>query len=147
MRTAYVLVALVIASSLSCTHDGPLTLLSPFDDNVLVAEERETMERIIDCAIARVCGDLSVMALLMERKAFLVPCGTTVALQDGFSLSKARKIHVLSGEHAGKEGWVYERMLTATRSSLAVREPEDAATPPGYFNYAGFSSMFLDTYQ
>ena len=37
-------------------------------------------------------------------------------MRDSFSLSDVKKVRILDGEHSGKEGWVYERMLCRTSS-------------------------------
>ena len=40
-------------------------------------------------------------------------------MRDSFSLSDVKKVRILDGEHSGKEGWVYERMLCKDQSSPA----------------------------
>jgi hypothetical protein len=52
MKTVSFLIALLLASSLSCSRDTIFTLSSTHNGRALVAEDRATMERIIDCAIA-----------------------------------------------------------------------------------------------
>jgi len=148
MRTGWFLVALVLASSLSCSRDTVFTLASLSGDTVLVSEDRETMERLIECAVTGACGGLSARALLAARKVFRVPCGTKVTLRDGFTLAKTRSIRVLDGEYAGKDGWVYERMLIPDRGSLSLAEDsEDRTTPLAYVSDSELSSVFLDTYR
>jgi hypothetical protein len=114
MKTVPFLTALLLASSLSCSHDTTFTLSSIYNGRALVAEDRDTMERLIDCAITRTCDGLSAMDLLAKRKVFRVETGTKVMVKDGFTFSMARKIRILEGEHNGKEGWVYERTLRRT---------------------------------
>ena len=143
MRTGCFLIALVLASSLSCSRDAVFIVASVSGDTVLVSEDRETMERIIECAITRTCGELSAMALLAAGKVFRLPCGTKVKLRDGFTFAKARKIRVLDGKHAGKDGWIYERVLIPYDSSLSFAEDsEDYTTPAAYVSDAGLSSVF-----
>jgi hypothetical protein len=116
MKKVSFLIAVLLASSLSCSRDTIVTVSSAYDGEALVAEDRDTMERLIDCAITRNCDHLSVMGLLAERKAFLVETGTKVIVSNGLAFSMARKIRILEGEHSGKEGWVYERALRSDRS-------------------------------
>ncbi len=103
----------------SCTHESTYTVAAAFDGRILVAQDKDTMERMIDCAITGKCAHLSVMELLPSQKVFLVEAGTTVSVRDGLlSFSNARRIHVLEGEHQGKDGWIYDRMLCEDRSSV-----------------------------
>ncbi len=104
---------------LSCTREESYTVAAAYDGRILIAQDRDTMERMIDCAITGKCAHLSVMELLPSRKVFLVEAGTTVATRDGlFSFSNARKVHILEGEHRGEDGWVYDRMLSQDRGSI-----------------------------
>jgi hypothetical protein len=104
--------------SLSCTRDATYILAAAYSDRILVAEDKEMIERMIECAVTGKCAHLSVMELLPSRKAFLVEAGTKVAARGGlFSFSNARKVHILEGKHSGEDGWVYDRMLCQDRSA------------------------------
>ena len=104
---------------LSCTREENYTVAAACDGRILVAQDKDTMERLIDCAITGKCEHLAVMELLPSRKVFLVEAGTTVAMKEGlFSFSNARKVHILEGDHHGEDGWVYDRMLSQDRSSV-----------------------------
>jgi hypothetical protein len=112
-------VALFPLVSLSCTRDAMYTIAATPSGMTLVAQDKETMERIIECAITGKCVRLSVMQLLPSRKVFLVEAGTKIAVERGlFSFSGARKVRVLEGEHSGQDGWVYDRTLCQDRSSV-----------------------------
>ena len=114
--------ALLPLISLSCTCDATYTLSAASGDRIPVAQDKETIERMIDCGITGKCVRPSVMELLPSRKAFLVDAGTKVAVRGGsFSFSNARKVHILEGKHSGEEGWVYDRMLSQGRSSVPAR--------------------------
>jgi hypothetical protein len=128
IRGAFCLIALLLAFSSSCSHDTVFTLSSAYGDKVLIAEDRTTMESTIDCAIAKDCGQLSVRHLLAEGKVFLVDTGTRVAMEDGFTLSSARRIRVLEGRHAGKTGWIYDRTVRLGRSNRSPRLASAAGT-------------------
>jgi len=146
MRRGCFLIVLALASSLSCNRDTVLTVASVSDATVLISEDQETMERIIECSIARACGELSVTALLAARKVFRVPCGTKVTLYDGFTFGNTRKIRVLEGEHAGRDGWVYERMLAPACSGLSWGS-EDRTAAVSRVSGTRLSSVFTDTYR
>ena len=111
--------SLLFVLTLSCSRDTTLTLSSTYDARVLVAQDKVVMERIIDCAVTRTCDRLPVMELLPSGNVFLVATGTKVMMRDSFSLSDVKKVRILDGEHSGKEGWVYERMLCEDQSSPA----------------------------
>ncbi len=110
MRRMGLATVLMLVSLIACSHDTALVVASPSGDSVLVTQDQKDMQAVVDCALKRTC-QLPVMPLLAERKAYLLPTGTPVSLQDGFSLSTIRKIRVEEGEHAGKEVWVYGLML------------------------------------
>ena len=112
MKTASFLFVLLLAFCVSCSRDSTFTVSSAYQGRALVAEDKDTMERIIDCAITRNCDHLSAMELLPKGKVFRVAAGTRVRVEE-FALfsSRARKIRILEGEYSGKEGWVYERTL------------------------------------
>ncbi len=96
----------------SCTQDAHYTVGASFDSRILVSRDKETMERMIECAIARQCEGLSIMELLPSRKVFFVESGTKVVIKGGlFSFSDARRVHILQGPHHNEDGWVYDRML------------------------------------
>jgi hypothetical protein len=114
----FFVVALALVS-LSCARQSTYTVTATYDDKVLVARDRETMEYLIDCSITRSCPPVPVMELLYERKVFFVEAGAEVKMSGGvFSLSDAKKVQIVSGEHNGQYCWVYDRMLYADRSSM-----------------------------
>jgi hypothetical protein len=103
----------------SCTRDTKYTVTALNDNSILVTKDKETMERMVDCAITRHCEGISVMKLLPSGKAFFVPTGTDVTMKTGLiSLSDVRKIHILNGPHNGQDVWVYNRMLYQDKNSL-----------------------------
>jgi hypothetical protein len=108
----------LLSLTVSCGRDTTLVLSSAHDAVVLVAQEKEVMEHLIDCAITGVCNRPSAAELLPSRGVFLVSAGTRVAVNVGFTFSAARKIHILEGDYSGREGWVYERMLCKDVDSL-----------------------------
>ena len=111
--------ALLPLIPLSCTQDTNYTIAAVYDSRILVAQDKETMERMIECAITRNCDGLSVMELLPSRKVFFVESGTKVVMRGGmFSFSDARRVHILEGQHSGEEGWVYDRMLYPDQSNV-----------------------------
>ena len=96
----------------SCTQDSCYTVAASFDSRILVSRDKETMERMIDCAVARRCEGLSIMELLPSRKVFFVESGTRVAIRGGlFSFSDAKRVHILQGPHQNEDAWVYDRTL------------------------------------
>lgn len=110
--------ALLPTFSISCSQDKTYNVAAGHDSRILVAHDRETMERMIECAITNKCSHLSVMELLPSQKVFLVEAGTKVAMKGGlFSFSNARRVHILEGTHSGQDGWVYDRMLCQDRTS------------------------------
>jgi hypothetical protein len=112
--------ALFLPLSLSCTRDTTYKLAGAYEGRILVAQDKEMMERMIDCAITGKCEHLSVMELLPSRKVFLVEAGAEVVMRGGlFSFSNARMVRILEGEHSGQTGWVYDRMLCDDRSSVS----------------------------
>jgi hypothetical protein len=119
-RTALILVLVLFPLVfLSCTKQTSYTVAATHDDKILVAQSKETMEYLIDCSITRNCPRVPVMELLYDRKVFFVEAGASVELGNSlFSLSNARKVRVLTGEHSGQYCWVYDRMLYHDRSSL-----------------------------
>ena len=116
------LLALLSLIPLSCTQDTNYTVTAVYDSRILVSQDKETMERMIDCAVTRNCDGLSVMELLPSRKVFFVESGTKVALKGGpFSFSDARKVRILEGQHSGEYAWVYDRMLYPDQSNAPYR--------------------------
>jgi hypothetical protein len=114
---SFLLVGLSFFLFSSCFQDGRYTVTS-LNSRVLVSQDKETMESMIDCAMTHRCEGLSIMKLLPSQKVFFVESGTKVSVEEGlFSFSDARKVRVLGGEHGGKEGWVYDRMLCHDRSN------------------------------
>ena len=114
---------LIVLSSLvlliSCTQESNYTVTSVYSSRVLVARDKGTMERAIECAITRQCGRGVVMELLPSGKAFFVQSGTRVAARaELFAFSDAIKVHILDGEHRGEDAWVYNRMLDQGESNL-----------------------------
>ena len=95
------------------------TVTTVYDSRILVAQDKETMERVIDCAITHGCEPGFVMELLPSRKVFFVESGTKVVATGGlFTFSDAIKVHILEGEHNGEYAWVYDRMLFQDKSNV-----------------------------
>lgn len=114
--------ALLTAFSISCSQDTTYNLAAGRDSRILVAHDKETMERMIECAITSKCSHLSVMELLPSQKVFLVEAGTKVAMEGRpFSFSNARRVHILEGDHRGQDGWIYDRMLCQDRTSTSYQ--------------------------
>jgi len=112
MKRASFLFALLLVFCLSCSRDTTFTVWSPYQERVLVTEDKETMERIIDGAITRNGDPLLAMELLPNGKVFRIASGTRVSIEGfTFSSSRARKVRILDGENEGKEGWVYAAVL------------------------------------
>ena len=106
------LLAVLVALTVSCSRDATFTVSSAYQGRVAVAEDKDTMERIIDCAITQNGDHLSAMELLPKGTVFRVATGTKVRVEGfTFSSSRARKIRILEGEYSGKEGWVYAASL------------------------------------
>jgi len=104
---------------LSCTQDANYTVTAVYDGRILLAQDKETMERVIECAITRECEPWFVMELLPSRKVFFVKSGTKVVIKGGlFTLSDTIKVHILEGEHGGEDAWVYDRMLYQDKSNV-----------------------------
>ena len=119
ISSLFLLLASFLLLSLSCTQEANYTVTAAYDSRVLVAQDKETMERLIECAVTRECKPWSVMELLPSRKAFFVESGTRVAAAGGlFTFSDAIKVHILEGEHSGEYAWVYDRMLYQDTSSV-----------------------------
>jgi hypothetical protein len=115
---SFLLAGLLSFAILSCSQDGHYTVAS-VDNRILVAQDKETMEQMIDCAMTHRCEGLSIMKLLPSRKVFFVESGTTVRIEGSlFSFSDARRVQILGGEYGGKEGWVYDKMLYQDRSNI-----------------------------
>ena len=115
---AILLVAALPLISLSCTSDVTYTIAAAYDDRILVSQDKEMMERMIECAVTGKCAHLCVMELLPSRRVFTVEGGTKVEVKERlFSLSNARRVRILEGEHSGEDAWVYDRMLCQDRSS------------------------------
>ena len=112
MKVMSFLLALPLLFCLSCSRNTTFTVSSPYQGRVLVAEDKDTMERIIDSTITRNGDPLLVMELLPNGKVFRVADGTKVRVEGfAFFSSRARKIRILEGENSGKEGWVYTAVL------------------------------------
>ena len=118
MSSLFLLLASFLLLSLSCTQESNYTVTTLYDSRILVAQDKETMERVIECAITHECEPWFVMELLPGRKVFFVKSGTKVATSGGlFTFSDAIKVHILEGEHSGEYAWVYDRMLYEDKSN------------------------------
>jgi len=117
-----VLFAVLLTFTLSCSRNTTFTLSSAYGTKVLVAQDKDVMERMIECGITGKCDGLCVMELLPSGKVFSVKAGTKVMTRDGLSFSSVRKIHILEGECSGKEGWVYDRILYEARSDVPFQQ-------------------------
>ncbi len=112
------LFVVLVALTLSCSHETTFTLSSAYGIKVPITQNKDLMERMIDCAITGKCDGLCTMERLPSGEVFFVKVGTRVMTTGGLSLSSARKIRVLDGECSGKEGWIYDRMLYAAPSNV-----------------------------
>jgi hypothetical protein len=120
--SSVIVFAVLLAFVLSCSQNTTFTLSSAYGTKVLVAHDKDVMERMIACGITGECDGLCVMELLPSGKVFSVKAGTKVMVRDGFSFSHARKIHILEGECSGKEGWVYDRALYEAHSDVPFQQ-------------------------
>ena len=117
-----ILLAVLLACSLSCSRHETLTLSNTCGSRVLVAQDKDLMERVVECGLSGKCDSLCTMELFPSGKVFSVAAGTKVLASIGFSLSKVRKIRVLEGEFSGREGWVYELVLYQARSNAPFQQ-------------------------
>jgi hypothetical protein len=122
MRLSVLMVGIFIVSLslVSCGRDSVYRVSSLSGGDVIVAQEKDTMESIIDCAIARRCKDVSVMEMLRNGKVFRVDPGTRVVTMERFAFSEARKVRVLEGDGSGRSGWVFDRVLVADEPGTIV---------------------------
>ena len=112
LSSPVLLIVQLSLSLLSCTQEATYTVTGVYDDRILVSQNKETMERVIECAVTRECQPGFVMELLPTRKVFFLKSGTKVTTRVGlFAFSDAIKVHILDGEHRGEDAWVYDRML------------------------------------
>lgn len=122
--SSFIAATLLLALLLSCNRDITYRLSAAYGSKVAVAEDKETMERIIDCAVTRNWDHLSLPELLAKREVFLVENGSQVIMMGGFTFSRARKVRILEGDFIGKEGWVYERMLVRDHTGALSSSPQ-----------------------
>ncbi len=119
ISSLFLLLASFMLLSASCTQEANYTVTAVYDSRILVAQDKETMERVIDCAITGECKPGFVMELLPGRKVFFVESGTKVVIRGGlFTFSDAIKVHILDGEHGGIDAWVYNRMLYQDKGNV-----------------------------
>ena len=118
VSSSILLLVVLLALTVSCSHETTFTLSSTYAIKVPVAQNKDVMERMIDCAITGKCEGVCAMEFLPSGEIFFVRAGTRVMTTGGLSFSSARKIRVLEGEYSGKEGWVYDRMLYAAPSNV-----------------------------
>ncbi len=117
-----VLLAVLLTCSLSCSRHETLTLSNTCGSRVLVARDKDVMERVVECGISGKCDTLCTMELFPSGKVFSVEAGTKVMASVGFSFSKVRKIRILEGEFNGREGWVYELVLYQAHSNVPFQK-------------------------
>jgi hypothetical protein len=122
VSSSILLFVVFAALTVSCSHDTTFTLSSVNGIKVPVAQSRDVMERMIDCAFAGKCDGVCTMELLPKGEVFFVRPGTRVTTTGGLTFASARKIRVLDGECSGKEGWVYDRMLYAAPSNVPYQQ-------------------------
>jgi len=118
LLSSVMLLVFILTFTPSCSRDTTFRLSNAYGTKVLVAQDQDVVDRMIECGISGKCEGLCVMELLPSGKIFSVRAGTRVIARGGFSFSSVRKIHILEGEYSGKEGWVYERLLSETRSDV-----------------------------
>lgn len=103
--------AAVIVTLMLCTREATYTLFYGDNKNVIVAEDVETMRRLIEYYVAGKPDALPVMDLFVQKKVFLVPAGTRVVVKDAHLFGRNVRIQILEGEYQGKDGWVHKSML------------------------------------
>ncbi len=103
--------ALILAWGVSCTRETTFTLSHGNDRDIIVAEDLETMRNLIEVSMTRKYEDLPLMDLVSRQKVFLVRAGTKVEVKDAHLFGRNVRIHILEGEHMGREGWVHKSVL------------------------------------
>jgi hypothetical protein len=69
------------------------------------------MRKVIDVSVTAKLQDLPLADLFSREKLFLVRAGTKVDLKDAHMFGRNVKIHMLEGEHSGRDEWVHKSML------------------------------------
>jgi hypothetical protein len=95
----------------SCEGDRIVPLSSAYGDRVFVAQDRETMESLIDSFITGKRSDGEFIRLLSSQKVFSVGAGRKVLVLEGGYFARTKKVRVLEGRHKDDCGWVYEVVL------------------------------------
>jgi hypothetical protein len=111
--------ALFTSVCMSCSHESVYKITTAYDTKTLVTRDKLTMEKLIDCSITRQCGHETVMELFPGRQALFLKSGTRVTVTVSmFAFSDAVRVHVLEGEHAGEDVWVYNRILNSDKGNV-----------------------------
>ncbi len=103
--------ALVLVWGVSCTRQTTFTLSYGDNRSVIVAEDLETMRKLIEVSATGKYEDLSLADLFSKQKVFLVQAGTKVEVKGAHLFGRNVRIHILEGEHSGMDGWVHKNML------------------------------------
>ena len=106
---------LVLASVLTLSvlrgREAIFTVSAITHGRILVADEKETIEHLIDCTVVSRCDSGLVMKLMASGSIFFVEPGTRVSADNGLTLSNVRRVRILNGSHSGREVWINARLL------------------------------------
>jgi hypothetical protein len=107
----FILCALVLVWGVFCARETIFTLSDARSENVIVAEDLDTMRKVIEAAATRTYQNLPLVDLIAKRKVFLVQSGTRVEVKEAHLFGRNARVEILEGEHAGRLGWVQKSML------------------------------------
>ena len=107
----FILCALVLVWGVFCARETTYTLFSEHGGNVIVAEDLDTMRKVIEAAATRTYQNLPLVDLIAKNKIFLVQSGIKVQVKEAHLFGRNARIEILEGEHTGRLGWVQKSML------------------------------------
>lgn len=107
---------LLLALLAFCGRERVAVLSSDYGEQVFVAEDKETMESLIDLFVSGNRSHASLMGLLAEGRVLCVRAGTKVIVAEDDSFARTKRIRITEGEYEGRDGWVYEIMLDRLKS-------------------------------
>jgi hypothetical protein len=105
------MLALALTLSVLRGREAIFTVSAVTHGRILVADEKETIEHLIDCTVVSRCDSGLVMKLMASGSVFFVEPGTRVSADNGFTLSNVRRVRILNGSHSGREVWINARLL------------------------------------